>query len=63
MPSRLRAVRHRAGGNYLIAIQATAATDPVIGAGTTIWLNTDQNNATGYTPLADQYRGRLQRHL
>jgi hypothetical protein len=33
---------------YAIAIQATAATDPKIGAGTTIWLNTDQNTATGY---------------
>ncbi len=36
---------------YCIAIQATAATDPVIGAGTTIWLNTDQNTATGYSPF------------
>ena len=36
---------------YFIAIEATAATDPVIGAGTTIWLNTDQNTATGYSPF------------
>ena len=36
---------------YFIAIQATAGTDPVIGAGTTIWLNTDQNTATGYSPF------------
>ena len=37
--------------DYYIAIQATAATDPVIGPGTTIWLNTDQNTATGYSPF------------
>ena len=36
---------------YFIAIQGTATTDPVIGAGTTIWLNTDQNTATGYSPF------------
>jgi serralysin len=36
---------------YFIAIQATAGTDPVIGAGTTIWLNTDQSTATGYSPF------------
>jgi serralysin len=36
---------------YLIGIDATLATDPVIGAGTTIWLNTDQNTATGYSPF------------
>jgi serralysin len=33
---------------YFIAIQATVSTDPSIGAGTSIWLNTDQNTATGY---------------
>jgi serralysin len=38
-------------GTYYIAIQATSATDPVIGPGTTIWLNTDQNTATGYSPF------------
>jgi serralysin len=37
--------------SYLIAVDATLATDPVIGAGTTIWLNTDQNTATGYSPF------------
>ena len=36
------------GDTYYVAIQGTAATDPVIGAGTTIYLNTDQNAATGY---------------
>ena len=36
---------------YFIGIDATSATDPVIGAGTTIWLNTDQNTATGYSPF------------
>ena len=36
---------------YFIAIQSTAATDPVIGAGTTLWLNTDQNTGTGYSPF------------
>ncbi len=36
---------------YFIAIQGTGAADPVIGAGTTIWLNTDQNTATGYSPF------------
>jgi serralysin len=36
---------------YFIGIDATSAPDPVIGAGTTIWLNTDQNTATGYTPF------------
>src|SRR6185312_10166476 len=38
--------------NYYIGIQATIGTDPVIGAGTTLWLNTDQNTATGYSPFA-----------
>jgi hypothetical protein len=36
---------------YYIGIEATGTTDPVIGAGTSIWLNTDQNTATGYTPF------------
>ncbi len=39
------------GDTYFIGIDATSATDPVIGAGTTIWLNTDQNTVTGYTPF------------
>src|ERR1043165_4607680 len=38
---------------YYIGIQATSATDPVIGAGTTIWLNTDQNTATGFSPFGN----------
>src|SRR5690348_13664776 len=37
------------GNIYVIGIDATASTDPVIGAGTTIYLNTDQNNSTGYS--------------
>jgi hypothetical protein len=36
---------------YFIGIDATLATDAVIGAGTTVWLNTDQNTATGYSPF------------
>src|SRR6476619_1361673 len=36
------------GNTYVIGIDATASTDPVIGAGTIIYLNTDQNNTTGY---------------
>ena len=36
------------GNTYVIGIDATAATDPVIGLGATIYLNTDQNDATGY---------------
>ena len=39
------------GKNYVIGINATATTDPVIGANTFIYLNTDQNKATGYTPF------------
>jgi serralysin len=37
------------GNTYVIGIDATASTDPVIGAGTIIYLNTDQNNTTGYS--------------
>ena len=36
------------GNTYVIGIDATAATDPVIGPGTVIYLNTDQNSTTGY---------------
>ncbi|MGC1411859.1 MAG: hypothetical protein WA864_23270, partial [Acetobacteraceae bacterium] len=36
------------GNTYVIGIDATAATDPVIGLLDTIYLNTDQNAATGY---------------
>ena len=41
------------GNTYVIGIDATAATDPIIGAGTVIYLNTDQNTATGYSPFGD----------
>src|ERR1700733_1641800 len=36
------------GNTYVIGIDATGATDPVIGPGTVIYLNTDQNSTTGY---------------
>jgi serralysin len=36
------------GNTYVIGIDATAATEQVIAAGTVIYLNTDQNNTTGY---------------
>ncbi len=36
------------GNTYVIGLDATATTDPVIGAGTVIYLNTDQNDTTGY---------------
>ncbi|HSV25968.1 MAG TPA: hypothetical protein VLJ17_23445 [Xanthobacteraceae bacterium] len=39
------------GNNYVIGIDATAPTDPVIAANTFIYLNTDQNTATGYSPF------------
>ena len=32
----------------MIGLDATVTTDPVIGAGTVIYLNTDQNDTTGY---------------
>ena len=38
------------GENYVIGIDATGSADPVIVAGTVIYLNTDQNNSTGYSP-------------
>ena len=37
-----------AANTYLLAINKSDATAPVIGTNTTIWLNTDQNTATGY---------------
>ena len=37
------------GPTYVIGVDATGS-EPVIAAGTTIFLNTDQNNATGYSP-------------
>src|SRR3954453_9951179 len=39
------------GQNYVIGVKATITTDPAIGANTFIYLNTDQNAATGYTPF------------
>ena len=36
------------GKNYVVGINAAVATDPVIAANTSIYLNTDQNAATGY---------------
>ena len=39
--------------NYLIGVQATVATDGKVGPGTTIWLNTDQNTTTGYSPFGN----------
>ena len=39
------------GKNYVIGIDATATTDPVIGANAFIYLNTDQNTSTGYSPF------------
>ena len=44
------------GANYVIGIDATnSTTDPVIAPGTVIYLNTDQNNTTGYTALGAEY--------
>jgi hypothetical protein len=39
------------GKNYVIGIDATVTTDPVIAANTFIYLNTDQNRATGFSPF------------
>jgi hypothetical protein len=39
------------GKNYVVGIDATVTTDPVIAANTFIYLNTDQNKATGYSPF------------
>src|SRR5260370_30180965 len=39
------------GKNYVIGINATVTTDPVIAANTFIYLNTDQNAATGFSPF------------
>ena len=47
------------GGTYVIGIEATAIApatapaEPVIGPGTVIYLNTDQNNTTGYSPFGN----------
>src|SRR5258708_2519995 len=39
------------GNTYVVGIDATATTDPVIGANTFIYLDTDQNRATGFSPF------------
>ena len=39
------------GNTYVIGIDATVTTDPAIAANTFIYLNTDQNTATGFTPF------------
>ncbi len=39
------------GPTYVIGIDATSSSDPVIGPGTIFYLNTDQNNTTGYNPF------------
>src|SRR6202171_4264496 len=39
------------GKNYVIGIDATVTTDPVIAANTFIYLDTDQNRATGFSPF------------
>ena len=41
------------GETYVIGIDATDSTDPVIGPGTVIYLNTDQNNTTGFSPFGN----------
>jgi hypothetical protein len=41
------------GKNYVVGIDATVATDPVIAANTVLYLNTDQNTATGYSPFGN----------
>ena len=41
----------RLGKNYVIGINATSSTDPAIEPGTVVYLNTDQNASTGYTPF------------
>ena len=41
------------GKNYVIGINATAIADPVIAANTIIYLNTDQNTATGFSPFGN----------
>lgn len=39
------------GNTYVIGIDATPPGDTPIGAGTIIYLNTDQNNTTGFSPF------------
>ena len=47
------------GKNYVVGINAAVATDPVIAAYTFIYLNTDQNAATGYWFVRQCNRGRI----
>ena len=39
------------GNTYVIGLNATNAADPVIGPNTFVYLNTDQNSSTGYSPF------------
>ena len=39
------------GNTYVIGIQATNSADPVIGPNTYIYLDTDQNTSTGFSPF------------
>ena len=39
------------GDHYVIGFESTSAINPAIGANTTIWLNTDNNTATGTSPF------------
>jgi serralysin len=41
-----------AGKNYVVGINVVVETDPVIAANTFIYLNTDQNAATGFLVFA-----------
>ena len=41
------------GKNYVVGIDATVMTDPVIASNTFIYLNTDQNAATGFSPFGN----------
>ncbi|MGJ4949680.1 hypothetical protein [Bradyrhizobium sp. HKCCYLS20291] len=39
------------GNTYVIGIESTNSAEPVIASGTYIYLNTDQNTSTGYSPF------------
>ena len=41
------------GDHYVIGFESTSASNLAIGANTTIWLNTDGNSATGYSPFGN----------
>jgi Ca2+-binding RTX toxin-like protein len=41
------------GKTYVIGVSATVSSDPVISANTYIYLNTDQNTSTGFTPFGN----------